>query len=79
MFYSPLHEGLIGGLFCVGVDFTADCLYWTSRKTEQKIPVFWCRSWPCLQPILLRSRTVECVCVCVCVCLTYVCIDKHRS
>lgn len=32
--FIALHEKLIGGLFCVRVNFTADCVYWSSRKTK---------------------------------------------
>lgn len=34
MGFIALHKELIGGLFCVRVDFTADCVHWSSRKTK---------------------------------------------
>lgn len=38
--FIAVHGKLIGGLFCVGVNFTADCMYWSSRKTKWRRPVF---------------------------------------
>lgn len=32
--FIALHKKLIGGLFCARVNFTADCVYWSSRKTK---------------------------------------------
>lgn len=38
--FIAVHEKLIGGLFCVGVHFTADCMCWSSRKSKWRRPVF---------------------------------------
>lgn len=32
--FIALHKKLIGGPFCVRVNFTTDCVYWSSRKTK---------------------------------------------
>lgn len=32
--FIALHKKLIGGLFFVRVNFTADCVYWSSHKTK---------------------------------------------
>lgn len=42
--FIALHETLIGGLFCVRVNFTADCVYWSSHKTKSRGDLSsWCQ------------------------------------
>lgn len=33
------HRKLIGGFLCVRVDFTVDCVYWSSRKRRGDLSV----------------------------------------
>lgn len=54
--FIALHRKLSGGFFCVRVNFTTDCVSWSSHKTKQRTPIFMVSRWLSYIPVSLLSK-----------------------